>query len=122
MYQLFVEDHFDAAHYLPNYHGKCERLHGHRFKVVARFEADKLDETGLAYDFVTLKQHLREVLARFDHVCLNDVTPLDKIGPSSENISATIYDALQTPFAESAVTLVSVEVWESPTTGVAYAP
>lgn len=122
MYQLFVEDHFDAAHYLPNYHGKCEKLHGHRFKVVARFEAAQLDETGLAYDFVQLRQHLKEVLVRFDHVCLNDVPPLNKIGPSSENIAATIYDALRTCFVKSPVKLASVEVWESPTTGVAYAP
>jgi len=122
MYQLFVEDHFDAAHYLPNYHGKCERLHGHRFKVIARFEVAKLDETGLAYDFVQLKQHLREVLVRFDHTCLNDVAPLNKIGPSSENIAATTYDALHTCFVKSPVKLASVEVWESPTTGVAYSP
>jgi 6-pyruvoyltetrahydropterin/6-carboxytetrahydropterin synthase len=122
MYQLFVEDHFDAAHYLPNYHGKCEKLHGHRFKVVARFEAAKLDETGLAYDFAQLKQDLRKVLARFDHACLNDVAPLNKIGPSSENIAATIYDALQTRFARSPVKLVTVEIWESPTAGVAYTP
>jgi 6-pyruvoyltetrahydropterin/6-carboxytetrahydropterin synthase len=122
MYQLFVEEHFDAAHYLPNYHGKCEKLHGHSFKVVARFEAAKLDETGLAYDFAQLKQHLREALARFDHTCLNDVPPLDKIGPSSENIAATIYDALQARFSKSPVKLVNVEVWESPTTGVAYSP
>jgi len=122
MYQLFVEDHFDAAHYLPNYHGKCEKLHGHRFKVVARFEASKLDETGLAYDFVQLRQHLKEVLSRFDHTCLNDVAPLNKIGPSSENIAAVIYDALRAPFAKSPVKLVSVEVWESPTAGVSYTP
>jgi 6-pyruvoyltetrahydropterin/6-carboxytetrahydropterin synthase len=122
MYQLFVEDHFDAAHYLPNYHGKCEKLHGHRFKVVARFEAAKLDETGLAYDFAQLKQHLKEVLGRFDHTCLNDVAPLNKVGPSSENIAAAIYDALQPPFAKSPVKLVSIEIWESPTTGVAYSP
>jgi 6-pyruvoyltetrahydropterin/6-carboxytetrahydropterin synthase len=122
MYQLFVEEHFDAAHFLPNYHGKCEKLHGHRFKVIARLEAARLDETGLAYDFAQLKQHLREVLARFDHTCLNDVAPLDKIGPSSENIAATIYDALQVCFSKSAVKLVKVEVWESPTTGVAYSP
>lgn len=122
MYQLFVEEHFDAAHYLPNYHGKCEKLHGHRFKVVARLEAARLDETGLAYDFAQLKQHLREVLARFDHTCLNDVAPLDKIGPSSENIAATIYDALHARFSGSPVKLVIVEVWESPTTGVVYSP
>jgi 6-pyruvoyltetrahydropterin/6-carboxytetrahydropterin synthase len=122
MYQLFVEEHFDAAHYLPDYHGKCEKLHGHRFKIVARFEAAKLDETGLAYDFAQLKEHLREILARFDHTCLNDVSPLNKIGPSSENIAATIYSVLHTRFAKSPVKLVSVEVWESPTAGVAYTP
>jgi 6-pyruvoyltetrahydropterin/6-carboxytetrahydropterin synthase len=122
MYQLFVEEHFDAAHYLPDYHGKCEKLHGHRFKVVARFEAAKLDESGLAYDFVQLKQHLREVLSRFDHTCLNEVSPLDKIGPSSENIAATIYNALHPRFAKSPVKLVTVEVWESPTAGAAYSP
>lgn len=122
MYQLFVEEHFDAAHYLPNYHGKCERLHGHRFKVVVRIEVDGLDDDGLAYDFAQLRHHLREVLARFDHTCLNEVSPLDKTGPSSENIAATIYDAVQTPFAGSPVRLVNVEVWESPTAGVAYSP
>jgi 6-pyruvoyltetrahydropterin/6-carboxytetrahydropterin synthase len=122
MYQLFVEEHFDAAHYLPDYHGKCEKLHGHRFKVIARFEATKLDETGLAYDFVQLKQHLKEVLARFDHTCLNDVSPLNRIGPSSENIAATIYDALKAHFPKSPVKLASVEVWESPTAGAAYSP
>lgn len=122
MYQLFVEDHFDAAHYLPNYHGKCENLHGHRFKVIARLAATELDETGLAHDFADIKQHLRDVLSRFDHTCLNDVTPLDKIGPSSENIAATVYDALRPQFAQSRAQLISVEVWESPTSGVAYSP
>jgi len=117
-----VEEHFDAAHYLPNYRGKCENLHGHRFKVVAHLEASKLDESGIAYDFTQLKQHLRELLARFDHTCLNDVPPLDKIGPSSENIATTIYDALQASLVGCPVKLVNVEVWESPTTGVAYSP
>jgi 6-pyruvoyltetrahydropterin/6-carboxytetrahydropterin synthase len=120
MYQLFVEDHFDAAHYLPNYHGKCEKLHGHRFKVVVRLEAAGLDESGLAYDFAQAKQHLREILAGFDHGCLNDMSAFNKIAPSSENIATTIYDALQPRFANSPVELVSVEVWESPTAGVAY--
>jgi 6-pyruvoyltetrahydropterin/6-carboxytetrahydropterin synthase len=120
MYQLFVEQHFDAAHYLRNYHGKCENLHGHRFKVVARLEAAKLDETGLAYDFAKVKQHLREVIAPFDHACLNNVAPFDKIAPSCENLAATIYEALQPHFAQAPVKLASIEVWESPTTGAAY--
>ena len=122
MYQLFVEENFDAAHYLPNYHGKCENLHGHRFKVVMCVEAARLDCAGLAYDFAEMKRHLREVLARFDHTCLNDVSPLDRIGPSSENIASTIYSALQSCFSGAPVRLAEVEVWESPTTGVRYSP
>jgi len=122
MYQLFVEEHFDAAHYLPNYRGKCENLHGHRFKVVARLEAQQLDENGLAYDFADIKRHLREILAWFDHRCLNDVAPLDRLGPSCENIAATVYDALQPRLADAPVRVVGVEVWETPTTGVAYIP
>jgi 2-amino-4-hydroxy-6-hydroxymethyldihydropteridine diphosphokinase len=51
MYRLFVEDHFDAAHYLPEYRGKCERMHGHRFKVVLRVAADVVGADGMAYDF-----------------------------------------------------------------------
>lgn len=122
MYQLFVAEHFDAAHYLRHYHGKCENLHGHRFEVIARLEAEGLGEAGLAYDFAQLKRHLREMLARFDHSCLNDLPPFDKIEPSCENIAATIYGELQPCFLESLVKLDCIEVWESPTSGVAYRP
>ncbi len=122
MYQLFVEGHFDAAHYLRNYQGKCENLHGHRFKVILRLNAMELDETGLAYDFARMKSLLREVLASFDHICLNDVSPFDKIEPSCENLAATIYNQLQPCFSELPVTLACTEVWESPTSGVAYSP
>jgi len=121
MYQVSVEQHFDAAHYLRGYHGKCENLHGHRFKVVASLKAVKLDDIGLAYDFVELKRYLGEVLSQFDHTCLNDVPPFDKLNPSSENIAATIYDQLK-PGLSGGVLLLGVEIWESPQTCVTYSP
>jgi 6-pyruvoyltetrahydropterin/6-carboxytetrahydropterin synthase len=121
MYQVSVEGHFDAAHYLRDYGGKCENVHGHRFKVVVSLRVKKLNKIGLAYDFVELKRHLGEVLARFDHTSLNDVPPFDKINPSSENIAATIYEQLKGRFSEG-VSLLSVEVWESPESRVAYSP
>jgi 6-pyruvoyltetrahydropterin/6-carboxytetrahydropterin synthase len=121
MYQVCVEGHFDAAHYLRDYGGKCENLHGHRFKVVVSLKAKKLNKIGLAYDFTELKRQLGEVLARFDHTSLNDVPPFDKINPSSENIAAEIYGQLKGRFSEG-VTLSSVEVWESPESRVVYNP
>ena len=35
MYELMVEGWFSAAHFLRNYKGKCEKLHGHNWKVQA---------------------------------------------------------------------------------------
>ncbi len=122
MYEISVEKHFDAAHFLRGYRGKCEALHGHRFQVVARVRASQLNDIGIAYDFAELKQHLADILVRFDHTCLNDVPPFDKINPSSENIAARIYDELKGKLAAAPLSLSVVEVWESPQTRVAYSP
>ena len=120
MYQIIVEQHFDAAHSLRGYKGKCEALHGHRFRVVAKVKASEVNDIGLAYDFTELKRHLGEILKRFDHTNLNDAPPFDKINPSSENIASTIYNELKPRLKEAPVSLSSVEVWESPDSGVEY--
>jgi 6-pyruvoyltetrahydropterin/6-carboxytetrahydropterin synthase len=122
VYQISVEQHFDAAHALRGYKGKCEALHGHRFRVVAKIEANALDDIGLAYDFAELKGHLAEAISRFDHTNLNDVPPFDKINPSSENIAADIYNRLTSRLSGDKISLTAVEVWESPQTGVSYSP
>lgn len=122
MYEISVEKHFDAAHYLRGYRGKCEAMHGHRYRVVVKIETAKLDDIGLAYDFTDLKRYLKEILDRFDHTCLNDIPPFDKINPTAENIAATIYNELKDRLAAAPVTLTAVEAWESPEQGVAYRP
>ena len=122
MYEISVESHFDAAHFLRGYQGKCEALHGHRYKVVVKVRATHLDDIGLAFDFTELKRHLNDILSRFDHTCLNDITPFDRINPSAENIAATIYNELKSKLAAAPITLAGVEAWESPTTGVTYSP
>lgn len=121
-YLISVEHHFDAAHFLRGYQGKCESIHGHRFRVVVRVGAAAVNDIGLAYDFTDLKRHLADILSRFDHVCLNDVPPFNRINPSSENIATTIYGELQPKLAGAPVSLSSVEVWESPQSGVIYSP
>ena len=122
MYEIAVEKHFDAAHYLRGYKGKCEALHGHRFKVVARVKASGLDDIGLAYDFTELKQVLNDILSRFDHTCLNDIPPFDTINPSSEHIAATIYEELRNKLTPAPLSISGIEVWESPNTWVTYSP
>lgn len=120
MYKIHVEEHFDAAHALRGYKGKCESLHGHRFKVVVKIVNAKIDNIGLAYDFTKLKSQLKIILDKFDHTSLNDVPPFDKINPSSENIASTIYGELKSVLKDVPVNLDSIEVWESPNSGVEY--
>ena len=122
MYEISVESHFDAAHFLRGYRGKCEALHGHRFLIVAKISTSVLDDIGMAYDFAELKQHLNDILSRFDHTCLNDVPPFNEINPSSENIATTIYNELKSKLAGAPVPISGIEVWESPQTRVTYRP
>ena len=122
MYQVSVRQHFDAAHYLRGYRGRCEQVHGHRFQVVVAVQAQGLDDTGLAFDFVQLKGHLNEILSRFDHALLNEVSPFDSINPSSENIAHTVYEELKDRLRETPVSISSIEVWESPDARITYTP
>lgn len=120
MYEISVKQHFDAAHYLRGYGGKCEELHGHRFEVVVCVESRELNDIGIAFDFTELKKQLGEILKRFDHVCLNDVAPFDSVNPSSENIATTIYEDMAARL--EGVSVSRVEVWESPESRAVYIP
>lgn len=123
MYRVHVRDHFDAAHYLRGYQGRCEVLHGHRWEVVVALESDRLNELDLAYDFTSLKRLLREkVLSRLDHRCLNDVPPFDQINASTENLARVIFGWLQEALDAPSVHLTYVEVYESPDSWVRYSP
>jgi len=122
MYEVFVEQFFEAAHFLRGYQGKCENVHGHRYSVVVRIKSEKINEIGLAYDFTEVKKHLREVLGSYDHALLNDLAPFDKLNPSAENIAATIYRRLKDIITDESVVMSSVEVRENPHQGVLYTP
>ena len=95
MYTVSVQAHFDSAHFLRKYKGKCERLHGHRYVVEAAVRTEELNESGIAFDFVELKGHLRELADELDHRNLNLEVPwMDGIMPSTENFVVAIWDRL----------------------------
>ncbi len=122
MFQVSVKQHFDAAHSLRGYKGKCENLHGHRFEVVVRINAEELDDRGLAFDFVELKDYVREITGKLDHTCLNELPEFSKANPSSENIALVFYKGLAKRLKKTPVKLAAVEVWESPENCITYTP
>jgi len=122
MYEVSVDETFAAAHNLRNYHGKCEDLHGHNYKVRVVLEGKELDDTGLLYDFVHLKRVIQEVIGSLDHKYLNELAPFDTLNPSAENIARYIFDcsAKKLPHAANAAGIASVTVWETDTSAATY--
>lgn len=90
MYEVRVTADFAAAHFLRDYNGKCENLHGHNYKVYAHVRGEKLNEGGMLMDFSALKKALREVCKKLDHTNLNDM-PVFEQNPSAERIAAYIF-------------------------------
>ncbi len=93
MYEVRVTADFAAAHFLRDYNGKCENLHGHNYKVYAHVRGEKLNEGGMLMDFSALKKALREVCKNLDHTNLNDMSVFEQ-NPSAERIATYIFDQI----------------------------
>ena len=62
-----VEARFEAAHNLREYKGVPEPLHGHSWKVEAKFKCKKLDHEDIGIDYVHVEKTIRQLASRFDH-------------------------------------------------------
>ena len=122
MYTLKVEGAFEAAHQLPDYPGKCARLHGHNWVVEAVVKGRELDKLGMLVDFKTVKKALNNVLYRYDHRFLNELVPFNTgVNPTAENLARIIFTELEDNEAFTAeVQLAAVTVFESPKSSVTY--
>ncbi len=116
MYEITVEETFDAAHCINDYPGSCARLHGHTYRVCAAFQTDELDDKGMAIDFRHAKSVLRGVLEHFDHTYLNETDIFAGKPTTAESIAKTIYGMIKPKID----ILVSVSVWETPTSCATY--
>ena len=120
MYDLMIELQFSSAHQLRGYKGKCEKLHGHNWRVQITVSSDKLDDIGIAIDFHELKKIAGEVISSLDHSYLNEVFPFTEINPSSENIAKWICDSMKKKLDQDQCNISSVTVWENETASATY--
>lgn len=125
MYEVRVTADFSAAHFLKDYNGKCEALHGHNYRVNARVRGEKLNSGGMLVDFSALKEALRTVCAALDHTNLNDVEVFSQ-NPSAERIARYIFAALSDAMPSlgspggDAPYLYAVDVFETPSNRARY--
>ena len=119
MYEIRVETEFAAAHYLREYQGKCENLHGHNWKVELRLRSEKLDKTGMLMDFKHAREILHDVICRLDHKYLNEVEEFKEVNPTTENLVRILYEELQAKMPDG-IKVSRVTCWESERCGASY--
>ena len=121
MYEVLIERTFSSAHFLRNYHGKDEPLHGHNWRVQVRFKGKKLVQPEeYLIDFAEVSEILDEVIKKIDYTNINTVAPFDQRNPSAENIAFWIYEEFvrRLPLLKPS----RVTVWETDQGAASYSP
>lgn len=139
MYELKTEACFDSAHFLTDYYGKCENLHGHRWRMVVNICRDELQQEGtmrdMVLDFNVFKQHVRALAKELDHTFLVEegslspttVVALEAEGFSltmlpfrttAENLARYVFERLRT----NGLPVSQVKMYETPNNCAIYRP
>ncbi|OQY09931.1 MAG: 6-carboxytetrahydropterin synthase QueD [Fusobacteriia bacterium 4572_132] len=137
MYSLKTESHFDSAHFLANYDGKCGNIHGHRWKIEIEVVAEELknegQEIGMVVDFGILKRDLKEIADDYDHTLIIEKGTMRKetlncliedsfkiieldFRPTAENFAKSFFDIM----AKKGYNVKQVTVYETPVNCATY--
>ena len=119
-FEVYVRQHFSAAHHLRGYPGKCEKPHGHNWIVDVYVRCDRLNNLGIGIDFNDIKAVVKSVLERVDHCDLNELADFADQNPSSENIAAFLYREVSIALNANDVRVSKVRVCETPGAGAPY--
>jgi 6-pyruvoyltetrahydropterin/6-carboxytetrahydropterin synthase len=120
VYKIKIITQFSAAHFLRNYKGKCESLHGHNWKVEAVIGSAKLDKAGMVMDFSDLKAATNGIIDKLDHKQINEIDYFRENNPSSEVIARFIFDRLKLILDNDNLKVIEVNVWETDTSCASY--
>ncbi|MBA3950005.1 MAG: 6-carboxytetrahydropterin synthase [Acidobacteria bacterium] len=131
MYLVTKRIDFCYGHRLLDYDGVCKHPHGHNAVVEVDVRTDSLDSRNMVVDFSDIKRIVKGWIDReLDHKMIlrrDDplVKPLQELGepiylvdsnPTVEHIAKLIFDHAR----EAGVPVVTVRVWETPTSVAAY--
>lgn len=115
---LKIRGTMEIAHRLPNYDGKCSKLHGHRIDYTFSFKGE-VGEDGMVEDFKDLERIIKIVVDRYDHSFLNDFFE----NPTLEDFAMHLLNLVDTEYCflkqqRGRGKFVELEMWETNKYGV----
>lgn len=92
IYKVFT---IEAAHRLTNVPTghKCERLHGHSYRIEIHVSGEVGTESGWIMDFADIREAFQPLFDLLDHQYLNEVEDLEN--PTSENLARWVWVRLK---------------------------
>ncbi len=119
-YEISLDVFFNARHAVVS-DGTQGVVHAHSYRLAATFRAQILSkEEAFAVGYQELRERIKQVASAYNNTFLNDLPPFRKIQPTTEALSAVIYQQVQRLIKKLPVELVRVTVYESPTEAVAF--
>lgn len=112
MFSVTVRGFISSAHFLREYKGKCENMHGHNWQVDVTVEKQGLGPDGMVMDFTVLKGYVKEIVDELDHKVLNELEPFEDLNPSAENIARYVFKQVQERILGSNCRVAKVDIWE----------
>lgn len=116
-YTIAKEWTFSAAHHLPQLPAghKCQRPHGHNYRVQLVLSAPALDRHGFIIDYAVMQARFGDWLhTTLDHRDLNDVL---EVPSTAEHLAKWLHDAAKLMFVTNGL---RVRVAESDSTWAEY--
>jgi 6-pyruvoyltetrahydropterin/6-carboxytetrahydropterin synthase len=141
---IIKEFTWDMAHMLAGHDGLCKNLHGHTYKIrveVSKASGNVEEDTanhekGMVMDFSSLKRIVQKLIVEpLDHAFMywrHSTDPLEhqiadllkksgrKIAevdyrPTAEEMAISFMDLLSSHLVEANINVISIELWETPT-------
>lgn len=116
-FYIRIEDRFESSHYLYKYYsdGRDEEIHGHSWKIEIYIASlYNINEQGISFDFVQLKEKLKKLCTELDHRLINTHEDFVGYNPTAEHIAVWFYKNLQSDVLKTDGRIQKIVIYEGP--------
>ncbi|MCK4602296.1 MAG: 6-carboxytetrahydropterin synthase [Phycisphaerae bacterium] len=123
MYEVSVEEEFQASHALPLPGGGAEAPHEHEWRMTATFRSKALAKPmGIVVDFVEVKKVLKSIADELEGADLNTHAAFADRPPSAELVAEYLASQTISRLGRDGERLYRLEVTEAPGCSAAFYP
>ena len=119
-FEIVVDIFFNASHFVIN-KGYKGPVHSHAYRFQAKCISQRLtDQDQVVVGYEHLRDRMRTLAQAYNNQLLNDLPPFERLQPTTENLTAILFQQLDRMLKSIHISLSNVTIWESPTESITY--